>query len=322
MRYSTLNINGTEQPAFQKSDGSFVLFDAAWKAIGIPAPRSLLALVETGVDVADAYLAAQALPGLPEETVSFAPPISRPSKIVGVALNNSILMGLGYRKFDTPAFFMKGPNSLIGHGSAIGVKTSFGLTHLEAELAAVIGKRCKDVTVENALDCVFGYTIINDVTSPGLKDADSIQLQIPAGFGSEHGPAWRKLQSETDRDIYLTYHARSKSTDTFGPIGPAIVTPDEVGNPNTLGVRSWVDGEMVSEDSTANLTFSIERCISHLSHAMTLEPGDIIHFGTAARSTTGRNIRDIDFSRMGNNVVIEIDRLGRLHNPIRRIERV
>jgi 2-keto-4-pentenoate hydratase/2-oxohepta-3-ene-1,7-dioic acid hydratase in catechol pathway len=100
------------------------------------------------------------------------------------------------------------------------------------------------------------------------------------------------------------------------------VTPDEVGNPNALGVRSWVDGELVSEDSTANLTFSIEQCISHLSRAMTLEPGDIIHFGTAARSPTGKNIRDMDFSRIGDEVIIEIDGLGRLINPIHRSEGV
>jgi 2-keto-4-pentenoate hydratase/2-oxohepta-3-ene-1,7-dioic acid hydratase in catechol pathway len=318
MRFASLTINGTEKPAFQKADGSFVLFDTAWKTIGSQAPRSLLELVETGVDVADAYRAAQALPGLSADAVAFAPPISRPSKIVGVALNNSLLMGLGFRKFETPAFFMKGPNSLTGHGCPIQVKTSYGLTHLEAELAAIIGKRCKDVAVGDALNCVFGYTIINDVTSPGLKDADSIHLQIPTGFGGEQGPAWRKLQSDADRDIYLTYHARSKSTDSFGPIGPVIVTPDEVGNPNTLGVRSWVDGELVSEDSTANLTFSVEHCISHLSHAMTLEPGDIIHFGTAARSPTGKNIRDMDFSRIGDEVIIEIDKLGRLVNSIHR----
>jgi 2-keto-4-pentenoate hydratase/2-oxohepta-3-ene-1,7-dioic acid hydratase in catechol pathway len=320
MRFASLIINGTEQPAFQKADGSFVLFETAWSAAGLAPPRSLLSLIETGENAIEAYRAAEALPGLPADTVTFAPPISRPSKIVGVALNNSLLMGLGYRKFETPAFFMKGPNSLIGHGCPILVKTSYGLTHLEAELAAIIGKRCKDVAVDDALDCVFGYTIINDVTSPGLKDADSIHLQIPPGFGGEHGPAWRKLQSEADRDIYLTYHARSKSTDSFGPIGPVVVTPDEVGDPNALGVRSWVDGELVSEDSTANLTFSVEHCISHLSHAMTLEPGDIIHFGTAARSPTGKNIRDMDFSRFGNEVVIEIEKLGRLVNPIQRKE--
>jgi 2-keto-4-pentenoate hydratase/2-oxohepta-3-ene-1,7-dioic acid hydratase in catechol pathway len=249
----------------------------------------------------------------------FLAPLSRPSKIVGVALNNSLLMGLAWRKFAEPAYFMKGANALIGHQQAIEVATDFGLTHLEAELAAIIGKRCKNVAESDALSVIFGYTIMNDVTSPGLKDKDSIQLRIPSMINSVSSPEWRQLTSDQDKDIYLTYHARSKSCDTFAPMGPWIMTADEITDPNRLGIKAWVDQELASEDSTANLTFSVQKVIACLTKSMTLEAGDIVHFGTAARFTGNKSIRDFDFSKAGDSVSIEIEGIGTLINPIQRI---
>jgi 2-keto-4-pentenoate hydratase/2-oxohepta-3-ene-1,7-dioic acid hydratase in catechol pathway len=254
---------------------------------------------------------------IPEK--SYLAPVLHPSKIVGVALNNSMLMGLAWKKFSEPAFFMKGANALTGHQQAIEVATDFGLTHLEAELAAVIGKRCKNVPEKDALNVIFGYTVMNDVTSPGLKDKDSIQLRIPGMINSVSPPNWRQLSSDQDKDIYLTYHARSKSCDTFAPMGPWIVTADEIANPNQLGIKAWVDQELASEDSTANLTFSVQKVIATLTKSMTLEPGDIVHFGTAARFTGNKSIRDFDFSKFGDSVSIEIERIGTLTNAIKRI---
>jgi 2-keto-4-pentenoate hydratase/2-oxohepta-3-ene-1,7-dioic acid hydratase in catechol pathway len=280
-------------------------------------------LVQNHTDIRDTLqslvLNSSAARLMPVAGKPYLAPILRPSKIVGVALNNSMLMGLAWKKFSEPAFFMKGTNALIGHQHAIEVATDFGLTHLEAELAAVIGKKCKNVPESDALSVIFGYTIMNDVTSPGLKDKDSIQLRIPSTVNSVTPPEWRQLSSDQDKDIYLTYHARSKSCDTFAPMGPWIITADEIVNPNRLAIKAWVDQELASEDSTENLTFTVQKVIATLTKSMSLEPGDIVHFGTAARFTGNKSIRDFDFSKTGESVSIEIEGIGTLTNSIHRI---
>lgn len=212
------------------------------------------------------------------------PPI-KPGKVIGVALNNSAFAPMAYKYFESPSFFMKAPSSLTGHGEPVVVERSFGLTHPEAELACVIGKRASRLRPDNALDAIFGYTIINDVTSVGLKDQDSLHLEFeraPAGYTE---PGWRRKQSETDWDIYLTYHFRSKCTDTFGPIGPWITTADAVSDPNKLAISAWLGDRLIAQDNTSNLSFSIADVLVHLTRYSTLEPGDVVHFGTAVDPT-------------------------------------
>lgn len=200
---------------------------------------------------------------------------------------------------------------------------AWGPVHPEPELAAVIGTTLCRATPSAALAGVFGYTIIDDVTSPGLKGEDSVELVMAGGIGIEEH--WRESTGDYDRSLYLTYHARSKGTDTFAPIGPWVVTPDEVANPDDLAVRAYLDDELVLEDSTANLTFAVGDVLSHLSHSMTLVPGDIVHFGTAARPAAPERfptIRSIDLTRYGCTVSIEIDGLGRLDSTVNRIPMV
>ncbi|OLR91871.1 fumarylacetoacetate hydrolase family protein [Actinokineospora bangkokensis] len=250
------------------------------------------------------------------------PPVARPSKIVGVALNNDVFNYLAVRKMSAPMYFLAPSTSMVGHGGAIEVDPAWGLVHPEPELGAVIGAPLRHAGPDQALDAVFGYTIVNDVTSPGLKAADSVELVMPEGITVDE--PWRTTRGDDDRSLYLTYHARSKGTDTFTPIGPWITLRDDVPDPNDLEVRAYLDDTLVLLDSTANLTFPVERVLSHLSRSMTLLPGDVVHFGTAARPADPdrfATIRAIDLTRHGDTVSVEVDRIGRLDNVISRTTR-
>ena len=262
--------------------------------------------------------------GIDQSAVSWNPPVKRPSKILGVAINNTMGQRIAFRPFADPAFFFKPPSSMIGHGEPVVVKPSYGITHPEPELAIVIGKRGKDIAEKDALSYVFGFTIINDVTSPGLKEKDSIELISPTpGGGGAYSKllGWRNVR-DTDHagSNYLTYHARSKGTDTFGPIGPWIVTTDSIPDANNLAVNSFDGEEAAFVDSTANLTFSVQRIISHASAYMTLLPGDIIHCGTSmrpAQDSRFRGLTDWDIQQTeGRPMNIAIEGIGTLSNPV------
>ena len=263
--------------------------------------------------------------GVPQADVVWLPPVRRPSKILGVAINNLIGQRIAHRPFENPAFFFKPPSSLVGHGQPVIVHESYGVTHPEPELAVVIGRRAKDVSESDALAYVYGYTVLNDITSPGLKAEDSIELIAPAGSsGGAYGKllSWRSNRDDDhSRSNYLTYHARSKGTDTFGPIGPWIVTSDEVPDPNVLAVRSFDGDTPVFVDSTSNLLFPVQRVIAHASAYMTLLPGDIIHCGTSMKPadlSPYRGITDWDIRRVGGRSMrIDIEGIGSLSNPVR-----
>lgn len=269
--------------------------------------------------------AAAAGGGIHPASVTWLPPVRRPSKVLGVAINNVIGQRIAHRPFANPAFFLKPPSSLVGHGQPVVVHESYGITHPEPELAVVIGRRAKDVADADALAHVFGYTIINDVTSPGLKSEDSIELVMPPGAGTgAYGKllGWRSNRDDDHaRSNYLTYHARSKGTDTFGPIGPWIVTADEISDPNVLAVNSFDGDTPVFVDSTANLLFPVERVVAHASAYMTLLPGDIIHCGTSMKAADGspyRGITDWDIRRVdGRPMRIDIEGIGSLSSPVR-----
>lgn len=254
---------------------------------------------------------------LDPEAISWLAPSPRPSKIIGVALNNQLGSQFAVRTPTEPAYFLKPPSALVGHLQPIVVPAEYGLTHPEPELAAVIGRRCRNLSVEDALEAVFGFTIINDITSPGLKDRDSMELALPVALGP--APDWRRVHGADDYSLYLTYHARSKGCDTFAPMGPWLVTPDKIPELDNLRVQGLLDGAPVLDDSTANLRFSVPQVLSHLSHSMTLEPGDVVHFGSAfmpADPERFPNVRTIDISQLNGTLSVEIQGIGRLDNPI------
>jgi 2-keto-4-pentenoate hydratase/2-oxohepta-3-ene-1,7-dioic acid hydratase in catechol pathway len=325
MRYSSFITDGTATWGVVAADGTLV--DA--RAVN-GAPPTLDQHVDEPDDAIVGRLrdAAETGDGIDPATVTWQPPVRRPSKIIGVAINNVIGQRVAYRPFANPAFFFKPSSSLIGHGQPVVVHESYGITHPEPELAVVIGTGGKNIVGADALAHVFGYTIINDITSPGLKGEDSIEIVVPAGAsGGAYSKLldWRNVRdADHARSNYLTYHARSKGTDTFGPIGPWIVTADEIADPDQLRLTSYDGDTPVFEDSTANLVFSVSRIIAHASAYMTLVAGDIIHCGTAMRPAEGgpyRGITDWDIRRVGGRPIrIDIEGIGTLSNPIQLVE--
>ncbi|MGF6787858.1 2-keto-4-pentenoate hydratase/2-oxohepta-3-ene-1,7-dioic acid hydratase in catechol pathway [Paraburkholderia sp. 35.1] len=295
-------------------------------ALGAQAPESLEALIAAMADhrlrqetITAALLGVQPIP---LNQVSWCPPLSRPGKIIGVAINNRMGQELAFRPFANPAFFLKPASSLIGCGRPVIVREEFGLTHPEPELGVVIGRGGKMIAESQALDHVFGYTIVNDVTSPGLKEQDSLEIVLPGVVrgGYRELLTWRHVRDEEhERSIYLTYHTLSKGADTFGPMGPWIVTRDEIQDPNRLTINSFDGDDLVFEDSTANLTFSVQRIIAHASKYMTLEPGDVLHCGTAMQPRIGGKylmLAHWDIRRSGKPISVEIEGIGRLENPV------
>ncbi len=325
MKLSTYIHNKRTQWGVVAIDGTFV------SAETVPgAPSTMEEHIETqNPDVVAGLLAAeQKGGGVSQSDISWCPPLRRPSKIIGVAINNKMGQKVAFRPFADPAFFFKPSSSLIGHGEPVIIKRSYGITHPEPELAVIIGRGGSAIPENEALSHVFGYSVINDVTSPGLKERDSIELVATSkGGGGAYGKLlqWRNVRDEDHaRSNYLTYHARSKGTDTFGPMGPWIVTADEVPDPNVLPINSFDDETPAFIDSTANLTFTVQRVIAHASAYMTLLPGDIIHCGTSMQPAPGgqfRGLTDWDLQHTdGRSMNITIEGIGTLSNPVVLVE--
>ncbi|MDB4898071.1 MAG: putative 2-hydroxyhepta-2,4-diene,7-dioate isomerase [Firmicutes bacterium] len=201
-----------------------------------------------------------------------------PSKLICIGRNYAEHAAeLGNQAPTEPMFFLKAPSSLIGPGEAIVVHHPEHATHWEAELAVVIGKRAWQVSPEQALEHVFGYTIANDVSDRDYQKADA-----PFGFG------------------------RGKSFDTFCPCGPALVT--EVANPLDVMVTLTCNGEQRQADSTALMLHTIPRLISFLSAIMTLVPGDVILTGTP---------KGVGPMKPGDVLAVSIPGIGTLTSPVK-----
>jgi 2-keto-4-pentenoate hydratase/2-oxohepta-3-ene-1,7-dioic acid hydratase in catechol pathway len=234
----------------------------------------------TGVTTADL----EAAPRLPAAAVRLRPPIDRPRKFLAIGLNYSDHCAeTGRPEPDFPVFFNKQVTCLIGHGDEIHVPRASAMVDYEGELGVVIGRRCRHVPVERALEVVAGYTIVDDVT---VRDW---QLRAPT----------------------MTI---GKSFDTHGPVGPWIVSPDEVGDPSALRIRTLVNGEVLQDAPTSGMIFSVAEQIATLSTACTLEPGDIIATGTPAGVGIVR--QPPRWLVPGDTVRVEIDGIGALENPV------
>ena len=220
------------------------------------------------------------------DRVTLAAPVSRPSKIIGIGLNyKDHAEEQKARVPDIPVIFAKFLNTLIGPKETISwnVKVT-GKVDFEGELAVVIGSRIQNCPESEALEAVFGYTCANDVSA-------------------------RDLQF---RDIQLL---RGKSLDTFCPLGPWIVRGDEIPNPNSLKIRSWLNGRLMQDSNTSLMIFSIPVIVSFLSRHFTLLPGDIILTGTPRGVGVFRE--PPVFMKDGDEVTVEIERVGRLVNTCR-----
>jgi 2-keto-4-pentenoate hydratase/2-oxohepta-3-ene-1,7-dioic acid hydratase in catechol pathway len=210
-----------------------------------------------------------------------------------------------------PATFNKPATSLLGHNQPIRLKKEWGRVHPEPELAVVIGKGGSDISRDDAMGHVFGYTIINDLTSPTMRTEDTfhyraIHPKSDGGQGIEYVDTW------------VTYSGRYKGTDGFGPVGPWITTADEIADPHALTVTCVHDGQVVTSDSTRNLTHTVADVISFMSSYQTLEPGDIIAMGTALKASPdgGGAVQNINLVELRGRIEVTISRIGTLGNPV------
>ena len=212
-------------------------------------------------------------------------PIPRPQKVIGIGLNyEDHAAETGAEIPDKPIVFAKYPNTVIGPGEAIRIPPITEQADYEAELAVVIGKAARNVSESEALDHVFGYTNANDVSSRDLQFSE--------------GGQW----------------TRSKSIDTFCPLGPFIATTDEIEDPQDLSIRCILNGEVMQDGTTQKMIFPVAELVSFLSRGMTLVPGDVIVTGTPPGVGSARDPQV--WLKAGDEVTIEIGGLGTLTNPV------
>ncbi len=251
-------------------------------------PTDMLKFLEEGEATREKTLAAlssnREFSNLPLKNIRLQAPVPRPGKILCVGLN--------YRDHaeesefaipDTPIIFAKYNNCVIGPYDPIVIPRVTDQVDWEGELGVVIGKAGKYIPESKALDYVGGYVVFNDVSS-------------------------RDYQFRTSQWTI------GKSFDTFGPMGPALVTTDEIPDPADLNLLTLVNGDVMQKSNTRFLIFSVPYLISYLSSVMTLQPGDLISTGTPAGVGSSRDPKQ--FLKPGDVVRVEIDRIGSLENPV------
>ena len=324
MRLASVRVQGHDLIALGAADGSLFSLESLVAALAIQArfavPATMTALIEQWGELQGRLVelprrAGPSVPALDPNTVEWLPPVPRPGKILGVAMNNSASNARKVSAPDHPMFFLKPASCLIGHGQDIEVRSYYGGLHPEPELAVVIGRRSRDLDPSAAIEAVFGYSIMNDITGNTMRSQDRVHYF--ALYASSANPA--ELER---REQHLSYAARYKGTDGFGPMGPWLVTRDEIPDPSRLEVTCRVCGEIVAEDSTRHLNYSVAETLAFISRFQTLEIGDVVSMGTAFREKPGvhRSIHTADMQRVNGPIEVSISGLGTLCNGIRRVE--
>ncbi|TAN71065.1 MAG: FAA hydrolase family protein [Methylobacter sp.] len=218
------------------------------------------------------------------DQVKLHAPVPRPGKYLGISLNYADhIEETGRDRPEYPSFFTKQGSCVIGPGDAIHRPKVSDKLDYEGELAFVIGTRCRHVPVDKAHRVIAGFTIANDVS---VRD-------------------WQ-FRSPT--------FTLGKSFDTHGPLGPWIVTSDEIGDPHNLNLKTWIDEELRQNANTGQMIFNCYEMIAYLSQAMTLEPGDVIATGTPAG--VGVKMKPRGYMLPGQTARIEIEGIGTLVNPV------
>jgi acylpyruvate hydrolase len=256
-------------------------------------PTNLLGLLQGGarsIAAARQALAFSEQQGTPDHVshriadVELLAPVPRPGKVVCVGLNyHSHLGEISDPIPKYPILFHKTATSVIGHGQAIVLPRVSEQVDYEGELAVVIGSRCKYIPEAEALSYVAGYTCANDVSAHDLEFRTS---QWTSG----------------------------KMLDTFCPLGPVLVTSDEIRDPGSLRLRTLLNGRTVQDALTSDMVFPVPFLVSYISSLATLEPGDVILTGTPAG--IGCNQKPQVFLRAGDRISVEIDGIGTLTNPL------
>ncbi|MDI6857557.1 MAG: fumarylacetoacetate hydrolase family protein [Dehalococcoidia bacterium] len=225
---------------------------------------------------------------LPAAETRLAAPVPNPSKVVAIGLNyRDHAREQGARIPDRPIIFAKFPTSVIGPGDEIVWDPALTeQVDYEAELAFVIGRAARNVPPEHAYDYIAGYTCLDDVSARDLQ------------FGDRQ---W----------------VRGKSLDTFCPIGPVLVTTDEIADPHNLRIRALLNGEVMQDSNTSELIFGVPELVAFISRAFTLLPGDVVATGTPHGVGMFRD--PPVFMKDGDRIVIEIEGIGRLENVCRTV---
>lgn len=262
-------------------------------------PSDLHTLLERGPAAlaAAASAAASARERAPLASVELLPPVPRPSIVLAAALNYQAHVVEGGRQaYDrsriVPKLFLKPPGALVGAGAAVILPTVSRAVDWEVELAAVIGVSARDVPPEHALEVVAGYSVLNDVSARAMD----------WGLADRSTESW---------DAFFDWLA-GKWPDTFAPMGPWLVTADEIPDPQALALELRLNGEVRQSGSTADMIFTVGELVSHASRFMTLRPGDVVATGTP--SGVGDATRR--YLVPGDVMVGRIDRIGEIRTPV------
>lgn len=263
------------------------IVDVAQEALrrGISAPNTVIEAIRGG------EAAMEVLRQLADNPQCFAeapaaPAVTGSDKILCIGLNyrqHALERGLPFPA--APVLFSKYPNALCADGDRIRLLPEYQEYDYEAELVAVMGKTARNVTAENALEYVFGYTCGNDFSTRDLQKA--------------RGGQW----------------VLSKSLDGFAPIGPCVTTAEEI-DPENLHIRCTVNGEVRQDSTTADMIFSLAQIIEDLSRHMTLEPGDLIFTGSPQGVIQGYPADKKHWLKPGDRVDVTIENIGTLHNTL------
>ncbi len=260
------------------------LVDVTTDDPGLPRDTAALLAMGDGLAAVQAAAARRDAVRRPLADVRLAAPVPRPPKFLAIGLNYAA--HVAESRIEAPEhqlWFNKQSTCVVGPGDPIHIPRVSAMVDYEGELAFVIGRRCRHVPASRAFEVIAGYTIVNDVS---VRDW---QFRTPT-------------------------MTMGKSFDTHGPMGPWLVTGDELGDPHTLRLRTWVSGELRQDAKTDDLVFDCYEQIEHLSTAFTLEPGDVISTGTPAG--VGAAMRPPQFLQAGDVVRIEIEGIGVLENLV------
>jgi 2,4-didehydro-3-deoxy-L-rhamnonate hydrolase len=273
MKLMRLGKRGREKPAVWASENSAIDVSSVVNDFD-PA-----FFAEDGIERLRAAIAKGGLPNVQLESVRIGAPVARPGKLMAVGKNYAEHAAETKSAVpEKPIFFTKAPSAINGPYDDVVVPSNYATVDHEVELALVIGRIAKRVDRTAALAHVAGYLICNDVTERTAQ--------------SKEGSQW----------------FRGKSFDTFAPLGPFLVTPDEVGNPHALSLVCRVDGEVRQNGNTKDFIFDIPYLIAFMSRNVTLEPGDIITTGTPAGVGHGRN--PPVYLKAGQSMELEVTALG------------
>jgi 2-keto-4-pentenoate hydratase/2-oxohepta-3-ene-1,7-dioic acid hydratase in catechol pathway len=274
MRLLRIGEPGAERPAVER-DGRW--FDAGPVTEDIDGRF----LSEGGIERLRAALDAGRLPEVSREGARIGAPVARPGKVVCIGLNyRDHAAETGAAVPEEPVVFMKDPSTVIGPYDEVLIPRGSTKTDWEVELGVVVGARARYLEdVDAARDVIAGYLVSHDVSE--------------REFQLERGGQWDK----------------GKSCETFNPAGPYLVTPDEIVDPQQLGLRLWVNGTERQNGTSADMIFPVLEVIRYLSHFMVLNPGDLVNTGTPAGVALG--LPGTPYLRAGDVVELEIDGLGR-----------